>query len=122
MHWLKLDPNVNVHSFWVTALITSAHKQASAVSVLQDFAEHANPRDWHSTSAMLHTSREGFTSKGKVGAAMETGGALSVDVMDRMALASTAPMPCMSTAGCAVKGVNPTGVPTGGSDFRRLLI
>jgi integrase/recombinase XerD len=40
---LKLDPNVTVHSFRVTAL-TTARERGSDIIDLQDFAGHADPR------------------------------------------------------------------------------
>ena len=40
---LRLDPNVTVHSFRVTAL-TTAREQGSDIIDLQDFAGHADPR------------------------------------------------------------------------------
>ena len=40
---LKLDPNVTVHSFRVTAL-TTAREQGSDIVALQTFAGHADPR------------------------------------------------------------------------------
>ncbi len=40
---LKLDPNVTVHSFRVTAL-TTARERGSDIINLQDFAGHADPR------------------------------------------------------------------------------
>lgn len=40
---LKLDPNVTVHSFRVTALTTARERGADVVD-LQDFAGHADPR------------------------------------------------------------------------------
>ncbi|MBX9787843.1 MAG: tyrosine-type recombinase/integrase [Pirellulales bacterium] len=40
---LRLDPNVTVHSFRVTAL-TTARQQGSDIIDLQDFAGHADPR------------------------------------------------------------------------------
>jgi integrase/recombinase XerD len=40
---LGLDPNVNVHSFRVTALTTARERGADIVD-LQDFAGHADPR------------------------------------------------------------------------------
>ncbi len=40
---LKLDPNVTVHSFRVTAL-TTARENGSDIIDLQDFAGHADPR------------------------------------------------------------------------------
>lgn len=40
---LKLDPNVTVHSFRVTAL-TTARERGSDIMDLQDFAGHADPR------------------------------------------------------------------------------
>ena len=40
---LKLDPNVTVHSFRVTALTTARERGADIVD-LQDFAGHADPR------------------------------------------------------------------------------
>ncbi len=40
---LKLDPNVTVHSFRVTAL-TTAREQGSDIIDLQDFAGHSDPR------------------------------------------------------------------------------
>jgi integrase/recombinase XerD len=43
VHRLKLDPNVTVHSFRVTAL-TTARENGSDIIDLQDFAGHADPR------------------------------------------------------------------------------
>ncbi len=40
---LKLDPNVTVHSFRVTAL-TTARERGADIIALQDFAGHADPR------------------------------------------------------------------------------
>lgn len=40
---LKLDPNVTVHSFRVTAL-TNARERGADIIALQDFAGHADPR------------------------------------------------------------------------------
>ena len=40
---LKLDPNVTVHSFRVTAL-TTARERGSDIIDLQEFAGHADPR------------------------------------------------------------------------------
>ncbi len=40
---LKLDPNVIVHSFPVTAL-TTARERGSDIIDLQEFAGHADPR------------------------------------------------------------------------------
>ena len=41
---LKLDPNVTVHSAFVSRRLTTAREQGSDIIDLQDFAGHADPR------------------------------------------------------------------------------